>query len=105
MPKSLDRWYGLNVWKIRRKFQLQREPLCRFCASEGRTMIATVADHIVPHGGEWNAFRLGALQSLCRDCHERTKKLVELRGYDPAMGPDGFPLSAQHPAYSYNPLK
>jgi len=33
------------------------------------------------HGGDVNAFYLGALQSLCWDCHERTKKQIERRGY------------------------
>jgi hypothetical protein len=27
-----------------------------------------VVDHIEPHKGDWNKFRLGAVQSLCRKC-------------------------------------
>jgi hypothetical protein len=31
---------------------------------------AVVADHVRPHKGDYKAFRLGALRSLCKACHD-----------------------------------
>jgi len=50
---------------------LQIEPLCQLCLEAGRIVAATVADHIEPHKGDFTAFRLGRLRSLCADCHDR----------------------------------
>jgi 5-methylcytosine-specific restriction endonuclease McrA len=68
------------------------EPLCRQCGKEGRITAASVADHVRPCGNDWTAFRLGELQSLCRDCHDRKSKAE--RGYRPKLwfGFDGSPL-------------
>jgi len=94
-----DAWYDLAVWVKRARYQLRVEPLCRMCASEGRITIAVVCDHVEPHHGDWNKFRLGAVQSLCRHCHDSPKRLIERRGYDPAIGKDGYPLDRRHPVY------
>ena len=53
----------------------------------------------MPHGGDWNAFRLGKLQSLCKACHDRIKRNIELDGYSSAVGIDGLPLDGNHPIY------
>ena len=45
------------------------EPLCQLCLEAGRVTPAAVADHIEPHRGDFAAFRLGQLRSLCADCH------------------------------------
>jgi len=47
-----------------------------------------VVDHVTPDGGDVNAFYLGTLQSLRWDCHERTKKQIERRGYSAKIGLD-----------------
>jgi hypothetical protein len=61
--------------------------------------VATVADHIQPHNGNWNEFWLGELQSLCAPCHSSTKRTMELRGYDAsAIDDDGWPTDPRHPA-------
>jgi 5-methylcytosine-specific restriction protein A len=91
--------YGRASWIRRRAHQLQLEPLCRMCQREGRLTPATVVDHVEPHEGDVNKFMLGKLQSLCARCHNSTKKLVETRGYDPAIGVDGMPLDPRHPVY------
>jgi hypothetical protein len=93
------KWYGLAVWKRRRDLQLLHEPLCRECRKRGKVTPATVADHVEPHHGDWNSFRLGKLQSLCATCHNSLKRTVELRGYDPMIGADGLPVDQRHPAY------
>ena len=59
---------------------------------------ATVADHVVPHNGDWNSFWTGALQSLCKPHHDGSKKEIEFQGYCSDVGPDGWPLDNNHPA-------
>jgi hypothetical protein len=65
----------------------------------GRVTPATVADHVVAHGGDWNRFLLGKLQSLCASCHSGGKQFEEVRGYYPDIGLDGFPLDPRHPVH------
>ena len=60
---------------------------------------AVIADHVEPHRGDWNKFWLGALQSLCRNCHESGKKYQEQRGFRSDIGVDGWPLDQDHPVY------
>ena len=36
----------------------------------GKVEPATIAYHIEPHRADINAFRCGALQSLCKRCHD-----------------------------------
>jgi 5-methylcytosine-specific restriction endonuclease McrA len=84
-PKTQD--YGWRAWawlacsRKRAKHQLKCEPLCVMCLQKGRVTAASVADHIRAHKGNWNEFRLGALQSLCFDCHN--EKGVLERGLTP----------------------
>jgi 5-methylcytosine-specific restriction enzyme A len=97
-PHEYRRWYSLERWRKRSRAQLQAEPLCRMCQERGMPTAATVADHIEPHRGDWNKFWLGKLQSLCAGCHERGKKWVENRGYDPRpTDENGWPLDPRHP--------
>src|SRR5215831_12072344 len=85
--------YGKR-WRKRARHQLQVEPLCRGCKSEGRLTAASVVDHVVPHRGDINSFWLYELQSLCTFHHNSTKKIIEQRGYDTAiMTPRGVELS------------
>jgi 5-methylcytosine-specific restriction enzyme A len=89
-------WYGLWFWKKRQRHQMRIEPLCAECLKAGRVTAATIADHNPPHGGVWNAFRLGPLQSLCVDCHQG-KWANDRRGYSCSIGDDGFPVDPKHP--------
>lgn len=75
--KDWRKWYGLKVWKQRRAEQLTREPFCRLHAEQGRTVAATVANHIVPHRGDWSLFIGGALESLCKPCHDGAVQKAE----------------------------
>ena len=93
-------WYTLNRHRKRAKHQLQIEPWCRICRQKGITTPARLADHIIPHRGDWNSFRMGKLQSLCWPCHSRTKKLIDTHGHDPRVGIDGFPLDPAHPVWT-----
>jgi hypothetical protein len=72
---------------------LRHVPCCRSGYS------CNLADHVEPHRGDYNKFRLGRLQSLCAHCHSSTKAIVEKRGYDPTIGTDG--LDPRHPIYRF----
>jgi 5-methylcytosine-specific restriction protein A len=64
----------------RQREQLFRvEPLCRQCAREGRTALATIRDHIQPlaeGGGDDDA----NIQPLCRSCSDRKTAREAARG-------------------------
>jgi len=68
------------------------------CLARGITTPATIANHIESHGGDWNAFRLGALQSLCKPCHDRGKRLLDLDGCSQDIDEDGWPIDGRHRA-------
>jgi len=91
-------WYQTAAWRRRRAHQLKIEPLCRMCLARGVTTPASIADHIESHGGNWNLFRLGALQSLCANCHNSQKRLLENYGWSPDIDDDGWPTDPRHPA-------
>jgi hypothetical protein len=98
IPEDRHDWYKLWQWQKRAHRHLRMEPLCRFCLERGRVTPATIADHVTPHRGDWNAFLLGELQSLCHACHNRDKRIEEIRGYRLDVGEDGWPLDPKHPA-------
>jgi 5-methylcytosine-specific restriction endonuclease McrA len=92
-------WYALTRWRKRRRHQLYLEPYCRLCQQRGVLRAAEIVDHVKHHGGRWNDFWLGDLQSLCKDCHDSAKKRIEQKGYDPYwVGDDGWPVDPNHPA-------
>jgi 5-methylcytosine-specific restriction endonuclease McrA len=94
-----NKWYDKKRWKRRAKLQLTLEPLCAGCARHGVVAPATIADHIVPHRGNEQAFWFGKLQSLCAPCHSGEKAEVERRGFSCTIGPDGYPTDGNHPFY------
>jgi hypothetical protein len=55
---------------------------------EGRTVAASVSDHITPHNGNPILFE-GELQSLCAHCHNNTKRKHDL-GITADVDVDGF---------------
>jgi 5-methylcytosine-specific restriction enzyme A len=90
-------WYGLWRWKKRKEHQLRTEPLCAACLKQGQITGATIADHIESHRGDWNAFCLGPLQSLCDACHERKHgRLGFAERASRAIDADGFPIDPRH---------
>jgi 5-methylcytosine-specific restriction enzyme A len=70
--------------------------LCALCKEQGRVTPATIADHHPPHKGDYNAFMLGPLRSLCRDCHQGAWA-IDKRGYSSNVGDDGMPVDVNHP--------
>jgi 5-methylcytosine-specific restriction protein A len=75
--KPSRRWYSTAAWKRRRLNQLRCEPLCARCLSFGRAVEASIADHVDPHRERRTAFWEGALQSLCKPCHDGPKQREE----------------------------
>jgi 5-methylcytosine-specific restriction enzyme A len=98
-------YYNRVAWDRRRRNQLLTNPLCKFCLVEGRSELARVADHVVPHRGNVNLFFLGELQSLCIPCHNRVKQGDENRGYSLNIGSDGWPTDPNHPTYAVHDWK
>lgn len=76
------KWYNRAAWcgpNGRRAVQLAAQPLCAMCPPHSR-QVATIADHVTPHRGDYALFWFGALQSLCKHCHDSTKQRAERRG-------------------------
>ena len=84
-----------------RHAQLQRFPTCEFCELKGRTTVAVIVDHIVPHRLDPKLLWCGqgGLRSLCWSCHSGEKAVIEQRGYSDAIGEDGWPVDKQHPVH------
>lgn len=75
------KWYNSKGWRGktgRRLQQLKAEPLCRLCPDHSK-QLATIADHVVPHRDDYGLFWFGALQSLCKSCHDIKKQRAERR--------------------------
>ena len=102
MHEVWKHFYGKGCWQRRRKLQLAEHPLCAFCLKRAVVTPATVVDHVEPHKGDWNKFVLGELQSLCANCHNRHKHIVEIRGHSFEVGDDGWPIDPNHPANRAN---
>jgi len=100
MDAEIDRWYHRKRWKTRAAHQLKIEPLCRICKERGKIEPACVVDHVERHNGDLVKFVFGDVQSLCIDCHNRTKQQIEVLGYSRDIGPDGFPIDRRHPFWA-----
>jgi len=66
-----------------------RQPLCEHCLVKGLVRPADTVDHVEPHNGDYHRFWYGAVQSLCRQCHEERHGRGNTR---PWIGPDGWPI-------------
>lgn len=70
-PNANARGYT-NKWRQYSKARLVKHPLCRACERNGRTVLAEVTDHIVPHRGDMKLFwDKTNHQSLCLACNTR----------------------------------
>jgi 5-methylcytosine-specific restriction enzyme A len=95
---AYSHWYKLNRWRILRQRMLKHNPLCCTCKSRGKIALASVVDHIVPHGGNLDLFwDTNNLQCLCYHCHNSVKQSYERIGYEKEVGLDGWPVHALHP--------
>lgn len=68
---AAERGYD-SRWQKARLGYLKHHPLCAECEREGKTVPATVVDHIVPHKGNKQLFwDKKNWQPLCKPCHDR----------------------------------
>ena len=88
--------YNRKRWAVRRKQQLMEHPLCVMCEHLGKYTPATVADHIVPHRGDYRLFFEGELQSLCKVHHDSSKQRQERSGVIVGGLVDGMPIDPNH---------
>jgi 5-methylcytosine-specific restriction protein A len=91
------RLYNTAHWKRLRALQLREHPLCEYCTQLGLTVLATVADHVKPHGGDTALFYDAQnLQSLCKACHDKAKQIEEAHGVKIGSDVSGLPMDKSH---------
>jgi 5-methylcytosine-specific restriction endonuclease McrA len=87
--------YSSSQWHKLRYYQLQSKPLCALCEAQGFTMAAAIVDHVKPHKGARELFfNSHNLQSLCKPCHDKHKRLKELHGIMRGHDLNGWPLDS-----------
>jgi 5-methylcytosine-specific restriction enzyme A len=101
MKTAWEKWYHLRRWEKRSAQQLREQPLCCMCLAKGIVNAASVADHIIPHKGDYQLFWFGKLQSLCPQHHSGAKRQLEQRGYVFDIGADGWPTDSKHPVHQH----
>ena len=72
-----------SKWRKLSKLYLKEHPLCLECHRQGKLMVATVVDHVIPHRGDeklmWDNCNW---QALCKRCHDKkTRKYDQLPEY------------------------
>jgi 5-methylcytosine-specific restriction enzyme A len=90
----METLYHLTRWERICQRQLEEHPLCVYCLERAIVTPATIVERVEPHRGA-----ISKLQSLCRECHEATKRDIKLYGYRTDIGLDGYPLDPRHPVY------
>ena len=96
MHDATHRLYRTARWQAVRQRVLADSPLCTYCSSAGRTVPASVVDHVTPHRGNVDLFWSGPFQSLCKVCHDGAKQREDNKGRAIGVTPDGTPLDRSH---------
>lgn len=74
-------WYSSARWRKLRERCLSENPLCVECEKEGHVTAGTIADHIIPHKGDYDLFwDFNNLQTLCT-MHHNKKTATSDGGY------------------------
>lgn len=86
--------YKTSLWLKGRAWYLRNNPLCEFCADEGRAEPATILDHKVPHKGDKKKFYdQSNWQGLCKPHHDGLKQKMEKNAHLPQIDPlTGWPV-------------
>ena len=66
--------------QAKRRQLFAREPLCRTCASEGRTTLAAIRDHVIPLE-EGGSDADENIQPLCQTCSDAKTHKESVRGH------------------------
>jgi len=72
-------WHSSYRWQKRRAAQLRAQPMCEMCKARGVDRVATVANHIKRHQGDYHLFWFGELNSLCAACHNSDQQRAPFR--------------------------
>jgi 5-methylcytosine-specific restriction protein A len=73
------------------------------CTQQGKSIAATVVDHVVPHRGDMALFwDPKNRQSLCDTCHNSHKQRLEKSGTVSGCDLDGLPIDPNHPGHAEN---
>ena len=92
-----SRLYNRQRWRRRRRAFLQTNPLCQMCQEIGRTKLAVLVDHIVPHKGDEALFwDEDNWQGLCTTDHSAAKQAEEKGGGIRGCDVHGQPLDPGH---------
>src|SRR5262245_44394835 len=83
--------YDTKRWKQYRRQQLQTHPLCAACLADNVVKAATVAHHVIDHGGDEQLFFNSPLESLCKQCHDNIKQGSQVIGYQRGCDVNGKP--------------
>jgi 5-methylcytosine-specific restriction endonuclease McrA len=75
--KALDDFYHLSPWRKIRKVKITLQPLCEYCLSRGKSVLATIVDHYLTRS-LWPELALvfTNLVSCCGTCHQK-KRAIE----------------------------
>jgi 5-methylcytosine-specific restriction enzyme A len=92
--------YKTAAWQRHRWAILVRDGFtCQKCGKLEAQTSQLVADHRQPHRGNLDLFWSEAnIWTLCKPCHDSGKQSEERTGYSKAIGLDGWPEDARHPA-------
>lgn len=78
-PSAAARGYT-SKWQRERLIFLAQNPVCVQCLREGKTVIATVVDHIQPHKGDYRLmWDSSNWQALCKMHHDKKTGKENLR--------------------------
>lgn len=72
------KFYSSQRWRKTSERHRRDEPLCRQCRTEGRYIIGTLTDHIVPISHGCDPYDEANHQTLCDKCHNRKRKQESL---------------------------
>ena len=98
---AAKRGYGSRWQKYRERY-LREHGLCVMHQQQGRTVLATVVDHIQPHKGDHKLFwDPKNHQALCKMCHDSHKKRLEMSGRVVGCDVDGIPIAPNHHWHQY----
>jgi 5-methylcytosine-specific restriction endonuclease McrA len=93
---SAQRGYN-SKWQKYRAGYLLSHLYCVQCAKQGRRMLASVVDHIVPHRGDQEKFWDKANHAaLCANCHNSYKQRLEKSGRIVGCDVSGRPTDPNH---------
>jgi len=97
--------YQGKAWRTLREQALLRDAYscqhkgCGVALKRGRTSPrSAVVHHIKAHKGDLDLFYdINNLQSVCWSCHSGDIQQIETKGFDTAIGEDGWPIDPSHP--------